>query len=239
MTPIGRMRTCFSEKFGIPRQPGLVPEAAGTIELFPPYDREETVRGLTTFSHIWVVYLFHGNRTDGWRPTVRPPRLGGNRRVGVFASRSPFRPNPIGMSALRLCGTERKEGRRLIHVSGVDILDRTPVLDIKPYLPWTDSIPHAEAGFAPEPPEAEIPVTFTAAAAETCIALEAGPRPGFRRLITRVLALDPRPAYRSKDAPGRVFGMKIHDRNIRWEVGASEIRVLSIDPVADLSTPDA
>lgn len=229
LTPIGRIHTCFPEKFGIPRQSGLALEATGSVELFPPYDEDEVVRGLTSFSHIWALYFFHGNPSCRWRPTVRPPRLGGNRRIGVFASRSPFRPNPVGMSALRLEGMERRNGRLLIHVSGVDMLDQTPILDIKPYLPWADSISDAKAGFAPDPPSGDLPVMFSASAAEACDALERANRPGLRRLIVRLLSLDPRPAYRAESSADRVFGMALYDLNIRWVIRPSQIRVLSID----------
>ena len=130
--PIGVIRSCFTEKFGIPRQPGLVPAARATLEVFSPYDRDEAFRNLDEFSHLWVIFVFHGIPAGKWRPTVRPPRLGGNRRTGVFATRSGFRPNPIGMSAVSLEGIRRHNGKLLLELSGIDLLDRTPVLDIKP-----------------------------------------------------------------------------------------------------------
>ena len=141
--PIGVIHSCFGEKFGIPRQPGLVPAARATLELLPPYNQPAAVRELAGFSHLWLIFVFHGIPWGQWQPTVRPPRLGGNRRLGVFASRSPFRPNPIGLSAVRLL---RREGC-VLHVADVDMLDDTPLLDIKPYVPEFDAHPSAKAGW--------------------------------------------------------------------------------------------
>lgn len=149
LNPIGTIHSCFKEKFTIPRQPGLVKQAKATLELIEPYNRKEAVRGLEEFSHIWVVFVFHKNESRGqWKPTVRPPRLGGNKRVGIFASRSPHRPSPIGMSAVKLEGIEESKDKILLHLSGVDLLDGTPVLDIKPYIGYADSIEDSYDGFA-------------------------------------------------------------------------------------------
>ena len=158
--PIGVIRSCFTEKFGIPRQPGLVPAARATLEVFSPYDHDEAFRDLDEFSHLWVLFVFHGIPAAKWRPTVCPPRLGGNRRTGVFATRSGFRPNPIGMSAVSLEGIRRQNGKLLLEMSGVDLLDRTPVLDIKPYLPYADALSGAFGGFADRPPEGNLPVAW-------------------------------------------------------------------------------
>ena len=147
--PIGIVHSPFKEKFGIPRQPGLVPEAKARLEVLPPYDRSEAFCGLEDFSHIWVTFVFHEAICTRWQPTVRPPRLGGNRRIGVFSSRSPFRPNPIGMSVVALEGISNIEGKIELQLAGVDLLDGTPVLDIKPYIPYADSLPDARSGFVP------------------------------------------------------------------------------------------
>jgi tRNA-Thr(GGU) m(6)t(6)A37 methyltransferase TsaA len=226
--PIGRLRSCFTEKFGIPRQAGLVPEAQGVIELHPPYDRSEALEGLEGFSHIWVLYLFHGNGEAFWRPKVRPPRLGGNRALGVFATRSGFRPNPIGMSALQLVGLETGGGSTRLRVAGVDLLDGTPVLDIKPYLPYADRIEGAVGGYAAEAPGEALVVAFDPAAREQCRRLESPRRPELRRLITRLLALDPRPAYRAGEPCRRGFGMRLFDLDIRWEVDGRRARVTAV-----------
>ena len=159
--PIGVVYSCFSEKFGIPRQPGLVPAARATLEILPPYDRDEAFRGLDDFSHLWIVFVFHGIDAEKWQPTVRPPRLGGNTRVGVFASRSGFRPNPIAISSVVLESIRRDHGKMVLELSGIDILDQTPVLDIKPYLPYADSIPDANGGYAGEPPRPSIAIDFS------------------------------------------------------------------------------
>ncbi len=145
--PIGIIHTCFEEKFGIPRQPGLIPEATGFIELCAPYDRAECVRGLEGFSHIWLSFIFHGCPEGQWSPTVRPPRLGGNERVGVFATRSTFRPNAMGLSVVEIDRIEVDPVVR-IYVRGHDLMDQTPIVDIKPYLTWADSLPHATSAWS-------------------------------------------------------------------------------------------
>ncbi|MFU8770170.1 MAG: tRNA (N6-threonylcarbamoyladenosine(37)-N6)-methyltransferase TrmO, partial [Desulfotignum sp.] len=142
-TPIATLYTCFKEKFGIPRQMNLVPAAPGRLVFDPAFSSRYAVRDLTGFSHIWLVFVFHQALDRPWSALVRPPRLGGNKKVGVFATRSPFRPNPIGMSAVKLEAVEQTAQGPVLHLSGVDILDNTPVLDIKPYLPWADAIPGA------------------------------------------------------------------------------------------------
>ncbi len=161
ITPIGIIHSCFKEKFGIPRQPGLVKDAPAILELYPEFAREEAVRELDGFSHIWLLFMFHQNIGKNWSPMVRPPRLGGNRKVGVFASRSPVRPNPVGMSAVELDRIEINKGKVLIHLKGIDILDQTPVIDIKPYIPYSDIINSATGGFANKTPETEILVEFS------------------------------------------------------------------------------
>lgn len=143
--PIGVIRSPYKEKFAIPRQPGLICDGGGALELLPPYNQPDAVRGLEGFSHLWVIFVFHQTMDGGWRPTVRPPRLGGNARVGVFATRSTFRPNPIGMSLVELHGIETRNGVRL-QLGSLDLVDGTPVLDIKPYLPFAESQPQRAQG---------------------------------------------------------------------------------------------
>jgi len=229
--PIGVVRSCFGEKFGIPRQPGLIPEAEAVVELFPPYDRAEAVEGLDGFSHVWLVFVFHGIPGPSRGLRVRPPRLGGNRRLGVFASRSMFRPNPIGLSAVRLERVEIRAGRARLWVSGVDLLDGTPILDIKPYLPYADSIPEARAGYAPAAPQSVLAVTFSQQAAAVLGARQDGEK--LRRLIEAVLGLDPRPAYRAGEAKRRVYGMRLCDLDVRWildDAGACVLELRRVDP---------
>jgi len=235
-SPIGVIHSCFKQKFGIPRQPGLVPEAQASLELLPPYDCAEALKDLEGFSHLWIIFVFHQSLREGWRPTVRPPRLGGNRRIGVFASRSPFRPNPIGLSAVRLLEIVEEDGRRLLKLAGVDLLDGTPVLDIKPYLPYGDAIPDARAGYAQAAPRALLPVAFDAEAEAQIKAAEVR-HPGLRRLIEQLLAADPRPAYQAGGAPRRRFGMRLWDYDVQWEMHAGGVRVTALVPLAGGEAP--
>ncbi len=213
--PIGVIRSCFREKFGIPRQPGLVPAARATLELLPPYNQPAAVRGLEDFSHLWLIFAFHGVPAGRWQPTVRPPRLGGNRRLGVFATRSTFRPNPIGLSAVTLDHITVRPGQVALHLAGVDLLDGTPVLDIKPYLPYADRIGDATGGFAPEAPALLSAVDFSAAATGFCAAWPWG---DLRELIVQILRQDPRPAYERADPTPQLHGMKLYNLDVRWEI---------------------
>ncbi|GAB6907717.1 conserved hypothetical protein [Desulfosarcina cetonica] len=225
--PIGVIHSCFTEKFGIPRQPGLVPAARATLKILPPHDRDEAFRGIDQFSHLWILFVFHGNPPGKWQPTVRPPRLGGNRRMGVFATRSGFRPNPIGMSSVVLEGMRRERGQLLLELSGVDILDGTPVLDIKPYLPYADRIAEATGGFAAQPPRACLRVDFTDAARQALVTIERR-YPGFAGLVTQVLGADPRPAYAEARSGRSEYGVRLYDVNVRWTVGAKTIVVHTV-----------
>ncbi len=229
---IGTIRSCFTEKFGIPRQPGLAPDAKAVLEISRPFQDHEAFRRLETFSHIWILFVFHQCLRDNWKPTVRPPRLGGNRRVGVFASRSGFRPNPIGQSAVELVSIEKSHGKVRFHLKGVDLLDGTPVLDIKPYLPYADSLPQAEAGYASARPPADMAVRFSDSAAQTCRFLESRSYPHLERLIIDLLAMDPRPGY-ADDLKPRSFGMRLWDLNIKFKVVENQMIVESIAPDRD------
>lgn len=225
---IGLVHSPFKEKFGVPRQPGLVPEIDAVLELLPPFDRPEAVSGLEGYSHIWVQFVFHQTVRDGWRPTVRPPRLGGNRRVGVFASRSPFRPNPIGLSVVKLDEVRCTAGRVELAVSGVDMVDATPVLDIKPYIPYVDSISDARSGYAPVPPAQPYDVHILPPAEE-----QLSRRPEAARLrvqIKSILEIDPRPAYLDDSQPGRVYGIRLYDFDLRWRVKGNRVEVLELAP---------
>ena len=227
--PIGRIASCFTQKFGIPRQPGLVPEARADLDVLPPYHRYEAFKGLEAFSHIWIIFVFHGLHVGRWKTTVRPPRLGGNQRLGVFATRSGFRPNPIGQSVVQLVGLQKSKDALRLHLKGADLLDGTPVLDIKPYLPYADSIPKARAGFADTPPDARFQVSFTPAADRTCRRLESEAYPDLCRLIRSVLCRDPRPAYLD-GATQRRFGLRLWDLDIQFKVEAGQMVVETIEP---------
>lgn len=219
LEPIGIVRSCFGGKFGVPRQPGLCPSAWGELVFHEPYRSPEAIRGIEGFSHVWLIFGFHETVGQGWKPTVRPPRLGGNQRVGVFASRSTFRPNGLGLSLVRLEGIG-ETGALLL--GGLDLLDGTPVYDVKPYLPYAESIPDASSGFA----AAEIPRLRVEIADSAAAAFENLPERA-RNVIREALALDPRPAVRS-DEPGRVFGALLCGKNVRFQIENGTCRIVEI-----------
>jgi tRNA-Thr(GGU) m(6)t(6)A37 methyltransferase TsaA len=240
--PIGVVRTAFAEKFGIPRQPGMVSEAKGVIVMRKDAFLSQAVRKLETFSHLWILFVFHEHGAREWKPSIRPPRLGGRKRVGVLASRSPHRPNPIGLSAVRLdrIDFDHPDGVQ-IHVSGVDLLDGTPVLDLKPYLPFADSIPEANAGWASEPIERH-PVEFTDKALASIERCEArlGDRSDLRRMVVEMLELDPRPASQKRKMPpgdpaseGLRFAFTLHDFDVKWEIRSGKFLVLDLEDLVD------
>ncbi|HDZ58362.1 MAG TPA: tRNA (N6-threonylcarbamoyladenosine(37)-N6)-methyltransferase TrmO [Pseudomonas xinjiangensis] len=224
--PIGIVHSCFAEKFAIPRQPLLAPAAQGVIELYPPYDKPEAVAGLEGVSHLWLLFVFHAAASGDAHLRVRPPRLGGNRRIGVFASRATHRPNPIGQSVVKLDGIA--DGRLLI--SGLDILDGTPLLDIKPYVPYADSIPSASNALAGLPP-APIEISWSDQALTQASAEARRLDRPVVALIEQCLAQDPKPAYQ-KPSPSREYGGRFWDLNVRWHyLDSSLLRILSVERV--------
>lgn len=224
--PIGFLRTCFGDKFAVPRQPGLCPSAWGVLEFTGKFRSPESVRGLEGFSHLWLVFGFHATEGQGWHPTVRPPRLGGNERIGVFASRSTFRPNGLGLSLVRLdcVATEASEGLRppLLHVSGVDLIDGTPIYDVKPYLPYAESVPDAKSGYA----SGAIP-RFDVSIDENAVPAFQELDERSQRVIWEVLSLDPRPAASGKDV-GKTHGALLCGRNIRFRFEGAICRISEI-----------
>ena len=228
ISPVACARTPFRERFGIPRQPGLVPEVPGRLVFLPPYNRPEAVEGLDAFSHVWLIFGFHASPEPAGTLTVRPPRLGGNRRVGVFASRSPHRPNRLGLSVVRLEAVELAPDGPVLHLRGLDLLDGTPVYDVKPYVPYADAVPGACGGFAGGAIP-RLPVRF-GAAAEARLAAR-GDRDEVRAVIAAVLALDPRPGYRhGVPDSDRLLGMRLYDFDLRWRVAGGEVEVLALEP---------
>lgn len=227
--PIGVIRSPFKEKFGVPRQSGIVTEVQATLEFHPPYDDAEAFSGLEQYSHLWIQFVFDQNIDAGWQPRVRPPRLGGNRRVGVFASRSPFRPNPLGLSVVMLDEVQERYGKVRLLLSGIDMVDGTPVLDIKPYIAYSDSIVDARSGFAPASPEAILNVVFSAKALATISDREDGER--LKQLIIQLLEIDPRPAYKRDAEAGREYGFRLYDFDLRWAVSGQQVEVLELRPV--------
>ncbi len=223
--PIAILQSPYTDKFGIPRQPGLAPSALGRIKLLPPFNTADAVRGLEEFSHIWLIFLFHRHLERKITPTVRPPRLGGNQRIGVFASRSSFRPNHLGQSAVRLQGIQYENGQPVITVSGIDLLDGTPIVDIKPYIPYSDSHPEATASFASAAPRL-MQVKFSESAEQQLTAL-AGTYPELRQLLVEILQQDPRPAYKTA-SPDREYGFSLYSLNIRFRVSQTTVDVTHI-----------
>ena len=223
LAPIGTVFTCFGEKFGTPRQPGLCPSAWGRLVFHENYRSAEAIRGIDGFSHLWLIFGFHETLDQGWSPTVRPPRLGGNRRVGVFASRSPFRPNGLGLSLARLEAIDLvSPDAPALLLGGVDLIDGTPVYDIKPYLPYAEAVPDAAAGFA----GTNIPRLRIDIADEARPAFDALPERA-RAVICEALALDPRPAVRAADSD-RVFGALLCGRNVRFTIRHGVCRIVSL-----------
>lgn len=224
MKVIARIRSPFDTKFGIPRQSGLVPELRSTIVFEPEYRNPDALRGMEGFSHLWLIWQFSEAARDTWSPTVRPPRLGGNTRMGVFATRSPFRPNPIGLSCVEIVSIEDQgENGTVIVVSGADLMDGTPIYDIKPYAVYADCHPDARSGFASAVWERALELDFP----EQLMALI--PDTETREALCGVLRNDPRPSYH-KD-PERVYGMDFGGYNVKFRVGDGVLEVIDLKKI--------
>lgn len=220
ITPIAYIETPFDEKFGVPRQSGIA-DCIGRVEFTPAFRDVDAVRGLEGFSHVWLVWQFHQALRTGWSPTVRPPRLGGNQRLGVFATRSPFRPNGLGLSAVKLERIALDEPEApVLYVRGADMVSGTPIFDVKPYLPYADAIPDAKGGFAAAPAGEKLAVDCPAEL------LEQFPQ-DLRPSLLSALAADPRPQYQSD--PERVYGMKFAGRDVRFCVVGERVRVIEVE----------
>lgn len=221
MNIIARMKSDFPTKFGIPRQSGLVKQLQSTIIFEPDYRNPDALRGLEEYSHLWIIWQFSKAVREEWSPTVRPPRLGGNTRMGVFATRSPFRPNAIGLSCVKIVGLEQtKSYGTVIHVSGADLMDGTPILDIKPYLPYADSQPDAVGGFTTTAPDLCLQVSISQENLEK-IAEDK------RDALLGVLSHDPRPTYQQDS--DRVYGLSFSDYNVRFTVKEDILTVVDIE----------
>ncbi len=229
LTPIAITRSCFRDKFGVPRQPGLTRHAWADLIIQPPFDREDAFRGLESCSHLWLTFQFHEAIRAEWRPVVRPPRLGGNRKVGVFASRSPFRPNSLGLSVVRNEGLSRRDGQLVLRIREHDLIDGTPVLDIKPYLPFADALPDALIGWADSPPHERMPVRFLAQAEQQLAELDPNDYPDFRGLIEDVVSYDPRPSFRRGREEERIYGAHLYDCNVRFRFTSGSVEVLTVE----------
>ncbi len=229
--PIGIVHSCFKEKFAIPRQPALAPAATGEIELFAPYNDPVALEGLEEVSHLWLSFIFHqtlasAHSSINSKPQlrVRPPRLGGNKKVGVFATRSTHRPNALGLSVVKLDGIRNNR----LQISGIDLLNGTPLVDIKPYLPYADNVGTAFNYLADQAPEL-IEVEFTPAALQVVLLHQTRINKPIQALIEQMLAQDPKPAYQKLDLE-RVYGVKIWDLNVQWQyLSTGNIQVISVD----------
>lgn len=219
--PIARMHSDFATKFGIPRQSGLVEELRSTIVFEPEFRNDDALRGISEFSHLWIIWQFSEAVRQGWSPTVRPPRLGGNTRMGVFATRSPFRPNNLGLSCVQLLGVEHtQEYGTVLRVGGADLMDGTPIFDIKPYIPYGDCKPEATGGFTDRTGDFLLQVEFPPAL------LEKLPEDK-RQAAIGVLSHDPRPTYQR--SPERVYGLSFAGCNIRFAVSENLLTVLEVE----------
>ena len=217
---IARIRSDFPAKFGIPRQSNVVKSLRSSIVFEAEYRSPDALRGLESFSHIWLIWEFSEAKKESWSPTVRPPRLGGNTRVGVLASRSPYRPNPVGLSSVKIESIEdHPELGKVIHILGADLMDGTPIFDIKPYIPFADCHPEALGGFAAEPPTGKLQVIMDARTADLLPA-------DLHASLKEVLAQDPRPSYHHD--PERIYGMSFGGFEIRFSVAEDNLTVVDI-----------
>lgn len=246
LEPVAVIKTCFPEKFGIPRQSLLCPSAVGELILLPPYNQKDAVAGLDQVSHLWLSFIFHQHVDKQWKPKVRPPRLGGNKKLGVFATRSSFRPNNIGLSVVKLEGIEftnkynakqlagAQDPQVILHVSGIDLLDGTPVIDIKPYVPYADCVDAAFNRIASAAPPS-LSVIFLESASLFLDNLSFNKNKynvaDFKQLIIEVLQQDPRPAYHEVDSE-RIYSMRLYDFDIKWSYRYDVNSLLNIDVVA-------
>lgn len=227
MQIIARIRSDFPTKFGIPRQSGLVDELEAAVVFEPEFRNPDAVRGLDGFSHLWLIWQCSAAVRDTWSPTVRPPRLGGNTRMGVFATRSPYRPNKIGLTVVRLLKVAEEDGCVVLHVAGADMMDGTPVIDIKPYVPYADSVPDARGGFAEEKKAHALQVILPE---ELRARIPAEDVPA----VLAILAQDPRPAYQHQ--PERVYGVPYGENDIRFTVDGDTLTVTDVVPYEKIIT---
>ncbi|MCL1044901.1 MULTISPECIES: tRNA (N6-threonylcarbamoyladenosine(37)-N6)-methyltransferase TrmO [Shewanella] len=224
-------RTPYKQKFGIPRQPGLV-NVRGWVELAPHVNNIDAVRGIEQYSHLWLLFCFHENLAQGWKNTVRPPRLGGNEKLGVFATRSTFRPNGIGQSVVKLHNVVQRNGKVCLEISGMDLLDGTPIIDIKPYIPFSDAIDNASGGIAQSAPQL-IDVQFSQLAESQLAEYSSENKVAdLKQVVNDVLAQDPRPAYKKAKADAKIYQVALYDIDIFWHLNNDKIEVIEIKPTS-------
>ena len=236
LSPIGIIQSPYGEKFAVPRQPNLVQEGKGILRLLPPYNHPDAVRGLTEFSYLWLIFHFHQIPERHWHATVRPPRLGGNERVGVFASRATHRPNPLGLSKVELKDIEITQGEVNLILGSVDLVDGTPIFDIKPYIAYADSEPDARSGFAQQKPQATLAVEFSLKAQQAVRSSVKFAKFGIQfpeQFIADVIAQDPRPAYQQGKISQRTYGMCLAQHNILWRIDEQNLNKAIVVDVQD------
>ncbi len=224
--PIGIIQSPYKEKFAVPRQPRLVPAASARVKLQGAINCAEAIRGIEQFSHVWLLFLFDQNLAAGWKPTVRPPRLGGNERMGVLATRSTFRPNGIGMSAVELKGIRQQGDQFYLELGSVDLVDGTPIVDIKPYIPYSDAIVDAKGGYAEEEPE-KASVIFLPSAVNSLN--QQANSEQIRQVIEQVLAQDPRPAYKKNKPDNKEYAVNLFNLNVKFTVNDNLVSVTAIE----------
>lgn len=227
LNAIGLVDSPYKDKFAIPRQPGLAPSVISRLVFTGEYANPDAFRGLDQFSHIWIIFKFHLIPEDKWQPLIRPPRLGGNKKVGVFASRSTFRPNSLGQSVVKIENQYQAGNEYVIEVSGADLVNGTPIFDIKPYVPYSDSQSGAKAGYATDTPQVTN-VVFSQDAESFCQRFSCQ-YPGLEQNLTEILAQDPRPSYRKGEVDDRVYGMRFYDLNVKWKVVNTVLEVILIE----------
>lgn len=221
LNPIGIIQSPYDEKFSVPRQPNLVKEGKGILKLLSPYNSPDAVRGLEQFSHLWLIFQFHQIPERDWHATVRPPRLGGNKRIGVFASRATHRPNPIGLSKVALEGIDIADGVVLLKLGSIDLVNGTPILDIKPYIAYADSEVNAYSGFAQDKPQVKLDVEFSDQVLQAVEFEQNFAKFGITKPLTfirNVIEQDPRPAYQQGKITERIYGMSLAGCNVRWQI---------------------
>lgn len=225
---IGIVHSCYKDKFAIPRQARLVTASTASIELFPPYNNVEATRGLENFSHLWLSFVFHLHIDKGWNTTVKPPRLDGKQRFGVFATRASFRPNPIGLSLVEMDSIEQQGAKLFIHIKGADLLDQTPILDIKPYIPYTDSLPDAKGGFTDQIKEELFEVQFTEASWQDCEQAKKN-YPEIEIFIRQLLCLDHRAYFYKKIE--KIYSTRVYVYDLKWRINDKVVEVISLKTV--------
>ncbi|WP_432468087.1 tRNA (N6-threonylcarbamoyladenosine(37)-N6)-methyltransferase TrmO [Agarivorans sp. Z349TD_8] len=229
--PLGYIQSPYAEKFSVPRQPGLVTAISTQLIFTAPFNDLDMLDEIEQFSHFWLMFAFHQNISAGWKAKVRPPRLGGNKKVGVLASRSSFRPNHLGLSLMELSHVERNTSAPVLHFKGGDLVHGTPIYDVKPYLPYSDSVIDAKAGYAQNQPRSELSVGWTDTAKQQALQLNINTEQSL--VIEQVLAQDPRPAYKRLKLDDKVYGVRLYQFNLRWQVfglpsEAQQLLILSV-----------